>query len=177
MEPGLQWACLGPCTSSAVVPLPDTDLIRLYLACIPSACPQCVLWHGKAGSPAGCLAKVQLPQLITSLRCQLGNHPTVVTVWHTGVLAGWHLLNSASCAGVSYPLNLKRVIISFSCASFGKLRTTPYAVFLVLTFLKLAWNCLVNLWDVIDTFTDPLSLGKGLKIWRCTGLSHLSLLY
>lgn len=53
---------------------------------------------------------------------------------------------------------------------------TIRCLFLVLTFLKLAWNCLVNLWGVVDTFTDPLPLGKGLKIWCYTGLSHLSLL-
>lgn len=146
MKPGLQRACLGPCTSSAVVPLPDTDLIRPYLACVPSAYPQYVPWHEKAGSPAGCLAKVQLPQLTTSLRCQLGNHPAVVTVWHTGVLPGWHLLNSASHVGVSCPLKLKKLIISFSYASFGN--HTIRCLFLVLTFLKLAWNCLVNLWGV-----------------------------
>lgn len=35
MKPGLQWACVCPCTSSAVLPLPDTDLIRPYLACVP----------------------------------------------------------------------------------------------------------------------------------------------
>jgi len=95
MKPGLQMTCLlCPCTSSAVVPLPDaTDLIRLYLAHVPCVCLQCVLWHEEAGSPVGSYARVWLPQLTASLREQLGSHLAAVVARRVDVQAA-----AAHCA-------------------------------------------------------------------------------
>lgn len=141
MKPGLQWACLlCTHTSSAVAPLPDTTgLIRLCLPHVPSVCPQYVLWHEEAGSPAGSRARVWLPQLTTSLCCQLGGHPTAVTGRHADVLVGWQLLNSANHVRVSCPLKFKVVIVSFPYAGSRLSKTcTAHCIFLVLTsFLSL----------------------------------------
>lgn len=168
MKPGLQWACLCPCTSSA------WHWFNKARSCLcPSAYPQYIRWHEKAGGTAGSLAKVQLPQLTTSLCCQLGNHPQwwqcdtrvcqqAGTCWTVQAMCGF--LPSEAQEGHNFlPL----------C----KLWKDIHCLFLVLTSLKLASNCLVNLWGVIGTFTDQLSLGKGLKIWCSIGVSHLSLLY
>lgn len=92
------------------------------------------------------------------------------------------LLSSANHMGVSCPLKLKAVIVSFPCAG-SRLSKTHSAFFwswlLSQACLKLFSGLTCEVWLallLIHLLIGP-SLGKGSKMWCCTGLDHLSLLY
>lgn len=132
MKPGLQWACVCPSTSSAVLPMPDTDLIRPYLACVPLPIHNMSSGMKKLGVLQGlCKGSVTPAHHFPTLPA--GKPHRVVTVWHPGVLAGWHLLNSASHVRVSCPLKLKNDFLPLC-----KLWKDMHCLFLGLTSLKLA---------------------------------------
>lgn len=99
MNPGLQWVCLCPCTSCCST-LAWHCFSKAMSCLCPSAYPQYVLWHEKLGVLWGLLQRFSYPSSPLPL-LPAGKPLLVVTVWHPGVLAGWHLINSASHVGVS----------------------------------------------------------------------------
>lgn len=128
------------------------------------------------GSPVGFGGRVWLPQLPPSL-LPAGQHPHCSTIQMCR-----QLLSSANHMGVSCPLKLKAVIVSFPCAG-SRLSKTHSAFFwswlLSQACLKLFSELTCEVWLallLIHLLIGP-SLGKGSKIWCCTGLDHLSLLY
>lgn len=129
MKPGLHGACPCPCVPPLLLywfsSLLGTDFIKPVSLCLSTMCSLGVL--------QGLLQRLSYPSSPLPSAASWETTP-LVTVWHQ---VCWHLLSSASQLGLSCPLKLKKVRICLSCASIWK----THAVFLVLTSLKLAWNC------------------------------------
>lgn len=141
MIPGLQWVCLCPCTSSAVVPLPDTALVRPYLACVPLPIHNTSSGM-KSWESCGVSCKGSVTPAHHFLCCQLGNHSWW---WQCDTQVCWQAGTWSTVQAMwGFPLSVVQEGHHF--LPLCKLWKDICCLFLVFTFLKLAWNWSLNLW-------------------------------